>query len=32
VKALKLPNNKDQERLIDEESCEYWDSLILLRC
>jgi hypothetical protein len=25
VKALKLPNNKDQERLIDEESCEYWD-------
>jgi hypothetical protein len=25
VKALKLSNNKDQERLIDEESCEYWD-------
>jgi hypothetical protein len=25
VKALKLPNNKDQGRLIDEESCEYWD-------
>lgn len=25
MKALKLPNNKDQERLIDEESCEYWD-------
>jgi hypothetical protein len=25
VKALKLPNNKDQERLIDEETCEYWD-------
>jgi len=25
VKALKLPNNKEQERLIDEESCEYWD-------
>ena|GEM_PF-916664 len=25
MKALKLPNNKDHERLIDEESCEYWD-------
>jgi hypothetical protein len=25
VKALKLPNNKDRERLINEESCEYWD-------
>jgi len=25
VKTLKLPNNKDQERLIDEKSCEYWD-------
>ena len=25
MKALKLPNNKDRERLIDEESCEYWD-------
>ena len=25
MKALKLPNNKDQERLFDEESCEYWD-------
>jgi hypothetical protein len=25
VKALKLPNNKDRERLIDEESCEYWN-------
>jgi hypothetical protein len=25
VKALKLPNNKDRERLIDEESVEYWD-------
>ena len=25
MKALKLPNNKDREHLIDEESCEYWD-------
>jgi hypothetical protein len=25
VKALKLTNNKDQKRLIDEESYEYWD-------
>jgi len=25
VKTLKLPNNKDQQRLIDEESCEYWE-------
>jgi len=25
VKSLKLRNNKDHERLIDEESCEYWD-------
>ena len=25
MKALKLPNNRDHERLIDEESCEYWD-------
>lgn len=25
MKALKLPGNKDQERLIDEGSCEYWD-------
>ena len=25
MKALKLPNNKDHERLTDEGSCEYWD-------
>jgi ribosomal protein L37AE/L43A len=25
VKTLKVPNNKDREHLIDEESCEYWD-------
>ncbi len=25
MKALKLPNDKDHERLINEESCEYWD-------